>query len=82
MNLEQLIGLGFDRSYEDDEGLHMRCSQCEALAIQGVPCHEHGCPHQTHECEECDTQIPKGHRLCESCANPEPYIEDSINTER
>jgi hypothetical protein len=22
------------------------CNQCEALGIDGVPCHEHGCPNE------------------------------------
>lgn len=43
------------------------CSQCEAMAINGMPCHETGCPHATHECKGCYEQIPKGQKYCESC---------------
>jgi len=25
----------------------LHCDQCEALAINGVPCHEQGCPHKS-----------------------------------
>jgi hypothetical protein len=48
MTVEQVISLGFDRSFKDeDEGyIRVRCSQCEALVINGIPAHEHGCPNQ------------------------------------
>ena len=73
--IEQLQTRGFDRSIDDeDDGVFVGCSQCQAIAINGVACHEHGCPNQTHECEECDAQISKRNRICESCANP-PYDE-------
>lgn len=39
---------GFDNSYRthDRSGIHIhvRCSQCEALVINGVATHELGCP--------------------------------------
>ena len=37
---------GFDRSNYNRETGHwrVRCSQCQALVINGVPCHERGCP--------------------------------------
>jgi len=40
--------LGFDRSeYIRSTGYwHIGCSQCEAICINGVPCHERGCPNQ------------------------------------
>lgn len=46
MTLDDLINRGFDRSTHDEEEgtLRPRCSQCETLVIQGVPCHETGCP--------------------------------------
>lgn len=40
---------GFDKSYislEDGVSVRIRCSQCDALVIQGVPCHETGCPNE------------------------------------
>jgi hypothetical protein len=38
--------LGFDKSHvsSDRNGVAVRCSQCEAMVINGVPCHEQGCP--------------------------------------
>lgn len=40
---------GFDQSYYDkDSGAYrVKCSQCEALCINGTATHEHGCPNQT-----------------------------------
>ena len=39
------IAMGFDRSYVSEErGVRIRCSQCEALVINGFSTHEHGCP--------------------------------------
>lgn len=36
---------GFDRSRVTHDGyVKVSCSQCEALVINGVACHEQGCP--------------------------------------
>jgi hypothetical protein len=44
--LERIKKEGFDQSYESSDLGHVkvRCSQCEALVINGVACHERGCP--------------------------------------
>jgi hypothetical protein len=44
--LAQLRQQGFDRSYAIPFKCEWkaRCSQCEALCINGIPTHEHGCP--------------------------------------
>ena len=44
---------GFDRtSYDRSTGrYHVGCSQCEAVVINGVACHEHGCPNK-HKTED------------------------------
>ncbi len=69
MTLERLIELGFDRSYESEDGCNkVRCSQCEALCIQGTPTHEAGCPHTRHECFGCEAIVERGVRYCEECA--------------
>jgi hypothetical protein len=51
MTVAQLKELGFDLSYMQsrDGFVKVRCSQCEAMTIQGVPCHEHGCPNKKKE---------------------------------
>lgn len=43
--LEKLRRLGFDRSEHVyfTNGYRIRCSQCEAVCINGYPCHESGC---------------------------------------
>ena len=45
----KLRQLGFDKTYYNRKEGHyeVRCSQCEATVINGVPCHEHGCPNKT-----------------------------------
>ena len=47
----RLRRLGFDETYYDrqDRAYVVRCSQCEALVINGIPCHEHGCPNERRE---------------------------------
>ena len=43
--LERTISEGFDESYiSEDGGVRPRCSDCEALCINGRACHETGCP--------------------------------------
>jgi hypothetical protein len=44
----QLRAAGFDGSFYDNsqKRWRVRCSQCEAATINGVPCHEHGCPNK------------------------------------
>ncbi len=39
---------GFDLSEYDrsDQRWRVRCSQCQALCINGIPTHEIGCPNQ------------------------------------
>lgn len=59
----------------------MRCDQCEALCVNGVPCHETGCP-RSHidlrtgepyevECRECGTAfVPAdGEQCCSPCCS-------------
>lgn len=74
ITMAELEELGFDkcRQVEVGERITIGCSQCAAVAINGVPCHETGCPNMRHECAECGDYIEKKYRLCESCANPDP----------
>lgn len=62
--LESLLDTGFDRSRmvddndpDGDEGdreysVRVSCSRCEALVIQGVACHETGCPNRQRSRED------------------------------
>ncbi len=74
MSLETAIELGFDNSREvpdeDDETIirvWIRCSQCEALCINGVACHEIGCPNMTYECHGCSNKVARHQKYCEDC---------------
>jgi hypothetical protein len=42
----QLLAQGFDNSSVVEDGVRARCSQCEALVINGLATHERGCPNQ------------------------------------
>ena len=49
----------------------MKCPSCEMVAINGVPCHEQGCPDSwrfvTRECGWCGTEFKPesmGDRYC------------------
>ena len=46
-HIDELRRQGFDLSEYDKHIGHwrVRCSQCEAMVINGVPCHEASCPH-------------------------------------
>lgn len=35
---------GFDKSTACSDGVHVSCSQCQALVINGIATHEHNCP--------------------------------------
>lgn len=83
--LSELRALGFDRSrYVPGTKMYRPiCSACETLVIQGVPTHETGCPNKVYECFECGSMGAKRHRgLCEDCANPEPFDEDTDEGEQ
>ena len=45
--LRKLQSEGFDKCYElESGGVKVRCAQCEALVVQGIAIHEHGCPNE------------------------------------
>lgn len=46
MRLTQVVRLGFDLSRKDGRYIRVRCSQCAACTINGVPAHERGCPNR------------------------------------
>lgn len=60
------------------------CDSCDALTINGVYCHEHGCPDawkdSVRECKWCGNpfQLEEQHQKCcsEECA--ESYYGDSF----
>ena len=69
--VKALWARGFDQSRQTLPGsstIHVSCSQCQALVINGVACHETGCPHDTHECAGCNEIIPARQKYCEQCS--------------
>lgn len=72
----QLHRQGFDRAYHVIMGriagrrvhaARVRCSQCEALVINGVPAHEAGCPNTVHECRGCTASVVRAGTYCQDC---------------
>ncbi len=66
---DRLIARGFDATDPPDRTrfARPRCSQCEVLVINGVACHEHGCPNAVHECKGCNELVPMRVRYCDNC---------------
>lgn len=67
----------------------MRCDQCEALIIQGVFCHETGCPNtnsrydaksgdwvKQYECRECGSMADDGVVCCDDDEGDYDYEEE------
>lgn len=48
MTTQKLKRAGFDLSEKvrGEPRFRVRCSQCQAMCINGVPTHERGCPNQ------------------------------------
>lgn len=62
---------------DDDEGTETdRCDSCAALMINGVYCHETGCPNTPRHCEECGSPCDPGQRFCsDECAGYDPALD-------
>jgi len=78
MTLKDLIYysdvLGFDNSSlpnrakkDGTRPLHIACSQCEALVINGIATHENGCPNRTAECAGCSNRVSWNQKYCSDC---------------
>ena len=71
MNRATLHQHGFDQSVrvpsKSPRQWTVKCSQCNALVINGVPTHEKGCPNAVHECAGCNNLIPMNQRYCSDC---------------
>lgn len=59
---------GFDASHHTGRTVKVGCSQCAALVINGIACHETGCVNQVHECAGCMTFVPVRQKYCADCA--------------
>lgn len=67
--VQRLRDKGFDESrvIPFGGGWRPKCSQCQALVINGVPTHERGCPNDVHECKGCGNLVGRYQRYCEDC---------------
>jgi len=45
--------MGFDNSRKGLNAIDVLCSQCNALVINGIACHETGCPNTKYQCKGC-----------------------------
>lgn len=67
MTTHEAKARGFDLSRRTPPTLHIACSQCEALVVNGVPTHERGCSNAGDECAGCNARVPHGVRYCADC---------------
>lgn len=67
--IARLEEMGFDDCSKSSSG-HVRigCSQCQALAVNGVATHEHGCPNRTYECRGCSNRVRRAGSYCGDCS--------------
>ena len=67
--IQRLRAQGFDRSevVPFARQWRVRCSQCQAMTINGVAVHERNCPHEVHECKGCSAIVGRYERWCEDC---------------
>jgi hypothetical protein len=67
-HLQRLRDRGFDQTTRNGKYLRPKCSQCETLVINGVACHEAGCPNATRTCKGCNAPVrASGPGYCEDC---------------
>ena len=66
--LAQLRDQGFDLSERYARTWRVRCSQCEALVINGIATHETGCPNgRSYTCPECGSRYRDADNASECC---------------
>jgi len=77
--LNELHAAGFDLSTIDDPApahdppyVHVKCSQCAASVINGVPVHERTCPNENYACSDCDAgRVRRKGSQCQDCFEAE-----------
>lgn len=70
--VEELKSLGFDYSEvlgadHGGDAVRVKCSQCQATFVNGMPCHEKGCPNQNYGCKGCNARVSRRGAYCEDC---------------
>ena len=51
----------------DDDAVRVSCDQCAAAVINGLACHERGCPNERKECKGCNESVPMNVDYCADC---------------
>jgi hypothetical protein len=74
--VQRLRDGGFDQSYAIpfQHAWHIGCSECQALAVNGVATHESGCPNRRDpdaRCDHCGDVLPR-----------HPYTHSSLDDEK
>jgi hypothetical protein len=54
--VERLQEQGFDQTTADGKYVRPRCSQCQVLVINGIACHETGCPNIVRDEDDTDEE--------------------------
>ena len=71
MTKEEKESFGFETDDDEEEEPHT-CDQCNLCTINGVVCHEQGCPNTEVECRECGSSMPRSQgRYCPDCQEVE-----------
>jgi hypothetical protein len=68
--IAHLVSLGFDLTERHKGSRHclrIKCSQCRAFTVNGVPCHERGCRNEMKECDGCGNIVPRNQKYCQDC---------------
>ena len=50
----KMMGFDLTENVPFTKRYRIGCSQCQAMAINGVACHEHGCPNQPRDNDQED----------------------------
>ncbi len=68
--VSELRAQGFDQSeaVAFRAEWHVGCSQCAAAVINGVACHETGCPNTVYECRGCNARVARSGAYCVDCS--------------
>jgi hypothetical protein len=45
----------------------VKCDQCQLLRINGVVCHEIGCPNMPRKCKDCKREFKSSWRFADRC---------------
>ena len=65
--IEKYESMGFDKTTVKHYTTRLGCSGCDCYFINGIACHETGCPNTTYECKGCN-EILDYQGYCAECS--------------